>query len=80
MRLFPKLDHDDWMFLDTVSAMLIFPAIVGGLIGGCMANSYTNVQHDELREYASSVSNRLDRIEYAINLFSIPVQRKEESK
>lgn len=80
----PKLNEDERALAFVLMSNLLFPviiaAIVGGLIGGCLSNSDMNVQHDELQDYASAVSNRLDRIEYALNMFSIPVQRKEESK
>lgn len=78
MRLFPKLDHDDWMCLCWLSALLIMPVTIGGLIGGCLANSETNVSHNELRDYAHATTNRLERIEFAISLLSIPVQPKKE--
>lgn len=77
MRVFPKLDHDDLAFLYTGAAILIIPALIGGCIGGCLVNSETNVSHHELREYASATSNRVERIELALSLLSIPVQPKE---
>ena len=80
----PKLNEDERALAFVLMSNLLFPviiaAIVGGFIGGCLSNSDMNVQHDELQDYASDVSNRLDRIEYALNMVSIPVQRKEESK
>ena len=79
MKLFPKLDHGDWMFVYSVSALLIIPAIIGGFIGGCIANSDTNAQNDKLQDYVAAVSNRLERIEFGLSLFSIPVQPKEST-
>lgn len=79
MKLFPKLDHDDWMFFSGASALLIIPALIGGCIGGCVANRATNVSHSNLQDYAAAVSNRFDRIEYALDRFVIPVQPKEVS-
>lgn len=77
MRVFPKLDAYDWSFLCMGASILIIPALIGGCIGGCMANSETNVSHGELRDYASATSNRIERIEFALSLLSIPVQPKE---
>lgn len=80
----PKLNEDERALAFVLMSNLLFPviiaAIVGGLIGGCLSNSDMNVHHDELKDYASAVSNRLDRIEYALDRFVIPVQPKEESK
>ena len=75
----PKLNEDEWGLAFVVMSILLFPAIFGGCIGACMANSYTNVQHDELQDYAAAVSNRFDRIEYALDRFVIPVHPKEVS-
>ena len=54
----------------SVGLMIIFPAVLGGVIGGCCGayayNDHANVRRDDLRDYASAVSNRLDKIEFAL--------------
>ena len=75
----PKLNEDEWGMAFVMMSIFLLPAIIGGFIGGCMANSDTNLQHDKLQDYVADVSNRIDRIEYALDRFVIPVQPKEVS-
>lgn len=68
----------------SVGLMMIFPAIFGGVIGGCCGayayNDLDNIRRDDLRDYASAVSNRLDKIEFGLSLLAIPVQPKENNQ
>lgn len=63
MKLFDGIDFDDAMF---VAMMLLIPSCIGGAIGGCVVNSAKDVSHSELANYASAVSNRLDKIEFGL--------------
>ena len=75
----PKLNEAEWGLAFFVMSILLIPAIIGGFIGGCIANSDMNVKNDELQDYVTAVSNRIERIEFGLSLLSIPVQPKEST-
>ncbi len=69
-------DEESRDFMIFLGLVIFFPAFVGGVIGGCVANSARDITHPQLHDYATAVSNRLDRVEFGLSLLAIPVQRK----
>ena len=70
-------DEESREFMMFLGLIVLLPATVGGVIGGCVANSARDVTHPQLHDYATAVSNRLERIEFGLSLLAIPVQRNE---
>lgn len=67
----------DWDIIFFIAIVCLIPSAIGGAFGGCVANSARDVTHPQLHDYATAVSNRLERIEFVLSLLAIPVQQKE---
>lgn len=75
-----NLSVKDWLWMTFFFfTVAIIPAIFGATMACWMYHRSKNVSFDDLRVYASAVSNRLDRIEYGFSLIDISVKRKEAS-